>query len=175
MKSLKDQLARDFVYYLKLHHNIIVMQDENITSWIKGNHGKKVWHSILGRVKELLMNDIHIQVVVLDRFIPTTKFCPDCGQMHKTLKVWDREFVCPECGTLSDRDVHAAQNMVWIYKECVKHNIVPADRRVITRADFDRLWSMVFGSSASNRVEGMPDDCTGSVQRLSPVSQSVAL
>ena len=113
--------------------------------------------------------------MVLDRFIPTTKFCPDCGQMHKTLKVWDREFVCPECGVISDRDVHASANMVWIYKECVKHNIVPADCRAIMRADFDRLWSMVFGSAASNRVEGMPADCTGSVQRLSSVLQSIAL
>ena len=60
MNSLKDQLAKDFVYYLKLHHNIIVMQDENLSGWLKGNHGKKVWHSIMGRVKELLMTDIHI-------------------------------------------------------------------------------------------------------------------
>ena len=58
-----------------------------------------------------------------------------------------------------DRDVHAAQNMVWIYNECLKHNIIPSDGRVITRADFDRLVSMVFGSSAANRVEGMPADC----------------
>ena len=99
MKSLKDQLARDFVYYLKLHHNIIVMQDENITGWIKGNHGKKVWHSILGRVKELLMNDIHIQVVVLDRFIPTTKFCPDCGH-----RLEERGGFCPECGHELERE-----------------------------------------------------------------------
>ena len=85
MDSLKDHLSKEFVHYLKLHHDIIVMQDENLTGWLKGNHGKKVWHSIMGRVKELLMKDIHIQVVVLDRFIPTTKLCPDCGQLHKAL------------------------------------------------------------------------------------------
>lgn len=168
MNSQKDHLAKQFVHYLKLHHDIIVIQDENLMGWLKANHGKKVWHSIMGRVKELLMNDIHIQVVVLDRFIPTTKLCPDCGQLHKTLKVWDREYVCPECGCLSDRDIHAAQNMVWIYKECVKHNIVPADCRAITRADFDRLWSMVFGSRTSDRVEGMPADCA----EVSSASQS---
>lgn len=108
MDSLKDHLSKEFVHYLKLHHDIIVMQDENLTGWLKGNHGKKVWHSIMGRVKELLMKDIHIQVVVLDRFIPTTKLCPDCGQLHKALQVWDREYACPVCGSLSDRDIHAA-------------------------------------------------------------------
>ena len=27
MSDKKDELARDFVHYLKLHHDIIVMQD----------------------------------------------------------------------------------------------------------------------------------------------------
>jgi len=161
MNNLKDELARGFVQYLRLHHDTIVMQDENLSGWLKGNHGNKVWHSVMGRVKELLMNEKCIKVVVLDRFIPTTKFCPHCGQMHKSLKLWDREYVCPNCGQSMDRDVHAAQNMVWIYKECLKHQIIPMDGREITRADFDRLVSMVFGSSAADRVEGMPDDCNG--------------
>ena len=160
MTNLKEELARQFVHCLKLHHNTIVIQDENLSEWLKCNHGKAVQHSILGRVKELLMNDIHIKVVVLDRFIPTTKFCPHCGHMHKLIKVWDRAYVCPHCGQQMDRDVHAAQNMVWIYKECLKHNIIPADGREIKREDFDRLVSMVFNSrNTVNRVEGMPDDC----------------
>ena len=158
MNNKKDELAREFVHYLKLHHDVIVMQDENLSAWLKTNHGKKVWHSVMGRVKELLMNERFIKVVVLDRFIPTTKFCPHCGQMHKSLQMWDREYVCPNCKRRMDRDVHAAQNMVWIYKECLKRHIIPANGREITRADFDRLVSMVFSGNA-NRVEGMPDDC----------------
>ena len=164
LNNKKDELAREFVHYLKLHHEEVVMQDENLAGWMKGNHGKTVWHSVMGRVKELLLNERFIKVVVLDRFIPTTKFCPHCGQMHKSLKLWDRTYVCPKCGRSMDRDVHAAQNMVWIYKECLKHHIIPTDGREITRADFDRLVSMVFGSNAADRVEGMPDDCN----RLEP-------
>jgi transposase len=74
------------------------MQDENLSAWLKTNHGKNVWHSVLGRVKELLMNEKFIKVVVLDRFIPTSKFCTHCGQMHKSLQMWDRTYVCPHCG-----------------------------------------------------------------------------
>jgi putative transposase len=158
MNNKKDELAREFVHYLKSHHDTIVMQDENLSGWLKTNHGKKIWHSVLGRVKELLMNEQFIKVVVLDRFIPTTKFCPHCGQMHRFLQLWDREYVCPNCKRQMDRDVHAAQNMVWIYKECLKYHIIPADGWEITRADFDRLVSMVFSGNA-NRVEGMLDDC----------------
>ena len=108
MTNLKDELARKFVHYLKLHHEKIVMQDENLKAWQKSGHGKKVWHSIMGRVKELLKNEREIDVIILDRLIPTTKFCPHCGQMHKLIKVWDREYVCPYCDEHMDRDVHAA-------------------------------------------------------------------
>ena len=93
---------------MKLHHDVIVIQDENLSAWLKTNHGKKVWHFVLGRVKELLMNEKFIKVIVLDRFIPTTKFCPHCGQMNKLIKLWDRTYVCPLCGQQMDRDVHAA-------------------------------------------------------------------
>ena len=50
--------------------------------------------------------------------------------------------------------------MVWIYKECVRNNIIPSDGREIKREDFDRLVSMVFSKNA-NRVEGMPVDSRG--------------
>lgn len=161
MNTKKDSLAKNFVNELKKNHNIIVIQDENLTGWLKSNHGNRVWHSILGRVKKLLLEDKFIPVIVLDRFIPTTKFCPHCGQMHKMIKMWDREYVCPHCGCVMDRDVHAAQNMVWIYENCIKYNIIPMDGREIKRADFDRLVSMVFNSNV-NRVEGIPNDCTES-------------
>ena len=50
--------------------------------------------------------------------------------------------------------------MVWIYKECIEHNIIPSDGREIKREDFDRLVSMVFSNNA-NRVESMPVDSRG--------------
>ena len=50
--------------------------------------------------------------------------------------------------------------MVWIYEECVRHNIIPSDGREIKREDFDWLVSMVFSKNA-NRVEGMPVDSKG--------------
>ena len=54
---------------------------------------------------------------------------------------------------MSDRDTHSAELMLWIYKMCVEKNIVPQDAAVITRAEFDKLVSMVFGSNVI-RVEG---------------------
>ena len=108
MEKKKDALAIEYIHELSLHHNVIVIQNENLTGWLKTGHGKKVWHSIMGRVKQRLLNSRTLKVIVLDRFIPTTKFCPNCGHMHKLIKLSDREYVCPECGCVMDRDVHAA-------------------------------------------------------------------
>ena len=69
-------------------------------------------HSILGRVKKKLKTMSN--VTVLSRFAPTTKLCFHCGEIHKEIKLWDRVFRC-DCGVSMDRDVHAAQCMVWMY------------------------------------------------------------
>ena len=90
------------------------MQDENISGW-KKRFGKQVQHSVLGRVKAILKRNKNTHV--LSRWEPTTKLCTECGTMHE-MSLSDRRFVC-ECGVDMDRDVHAAQNMIAIYKSNV--------------------------------------------------------
>lgn len=46
----------------------------------------------------------------IDRFAPSSKQCP-CGYINKELKLSDREWTCPECGTTHDRDLLAANNI----------------------------------------------------------------
>lgn len=91
----------------------VVIQDENLRGWKRSGHGKAVQHSILGRVKKKLKTMDN--VTVLSRFAPTTKLCFHCGEVHKEIKLWDRVFEC-DCGVNMDRDVHAAQCMVWMYQ-----------------------------------------------------------
>lgn len=114
----------------------VIMQDEQLRAW-KRRHGKKVQHSILGRVKTRLMEKG--DTVVLDRFVPTTKLCRDCGFKNDSITVRDREFICPNCGVVYDRDIHAAENMVWIYE-----NIVGVERTEFKQADFKENLSRFF-------------------------------
>ena len=64
------------------------------------------------------LNENQINVVVLDKYVPTTKVCTECGCYHDDLKLSDRIFKC-DCGVEMDRDIHAAQNMVWFYENNV--------------------------------------------------------
>ncbi|MFL1376709.1 RNA-guided endonuclease InsQ/TnpB family protein [Nocardiopsis protaetiae] len=53
------------------------------------------------------------ELVVVDRFFPSTRVCsaPGCGYVHGKLPLDVREWTCPRCGTVHDRDVNAANNI----------------------------------------------------------------
>lgn len=122
----------------KLSKYQVVMQDEQINAW-KEKHGKKVQHSILGRVKSILM--MREDTKVLNKYVPTTKLCRNCGHIHDELSLWDRKYKCPMCGETEDRDVHAAKNMLWLDK-----NIIGVGRTEYTPADFKEGLLSFFGS-----------------------------
>lgn len=51
------------------------------------------------------------QVVVADKFYASSKTCSDCGHKLDDLPLSVREWTCPSCGTVHDRDVNAAVNL----------------------------------------------------------------
>ncbi len=50
-------------------------------------------------------------VVVADRFFASSKTCSACGHKLDDLPLSVREWTCPECGSVHDRDVNAAINL----------------------------------------------------------------
>ncbi|MGQ9612070.1 MAG: RNA-guided endonuclease InsQ/TnpB family protein [Chloroflexus sp.] len=54
------------------------------------------------------------QVVVIDRFYPSSKTCSECGQLLDELPLSARKWTCPKCGVHHDRDVNAAKNILAI-------------------------------------------------------------
>lgn len=51
------------------------------------------------------------QVVVADRWFPSSKTCSSCGTLRKDLTLKDRTLECHECGLVMDRDLNAAVNL----------------------------------------------------------------
>lgn len=51
------------------------------------------------------------ELIVIDRFYPSSKTCSRCGWKNKDLKLSDRTFVCKDCGMEIDRDLNAAINI----------------------------------------------------------------
>jgi IS605 OrfB family transposase len=51
-------------------------------------------------------------VLMIGRFEASSKTCNVCGSINQTLTLKDREWICADCGTLHDRDVNAAKNIL---------------------------------------------------------------
>lgn len=131
----KNDLANKIVHEFN-QYKTIVIQDEQLKNWHGNGHGKAIQHSILGRVKAKLLQNPN--TVVLGKTIPTTKLCTKCGQWHDEIKVWNRLFKC-DCGVEMDRDIHAAQNMVWFYE-----NNVGVGRTKVKRMEIKALVDQVL-------------------------------
>lgn len=112
------------VAHVILMNQTVFMQDEQIRNW-KRRYGRKLHHSIAGRLKTILTRHDD-QVVVLDKWEPTTKLCPICD--HKTtIPLNQRTYECSTCGYTAPRDVKAAQSMVWIGQNKYS-NQIPLER-----------------------------------------------
>lgn len=142
----KNDLANKIVHEFNQYQTIVI-QDEQLQNWHKNGHGKAVQHSVLGRVKAKLLQNPN--VVVLGKTVPTTKLCTKCGVWHDEIKVWNRTFKC-ECGVEMDRDIHAAQNMVWFYE-----NNVGVERTKVKRLEMKALvdQAIAMGSQLSSKKD----------------------
>ncbi len=51
------------------------------------------------------------QVVVADRWFPSSKTCSACGSVQQDMPLSVRQWICPDCGACHDRDLNAARNL----------------------------------------------------------------
>lgn len=53
------------------------------------------------------------RIVTVDRFYPSSQLCSSCGtQWSGTKNLSVRQWICPVCGAIHDRDVNAARNIL---------------------------------------------------------------
>ena len=132
LSNKKKDKANKIVHMLK-QYDTIVMQNEQLLKWHRQKGMSRiVQHSCMGMIKAKLKQ--LPQTIVLDKFIPTTKWCPNCHKMNE-LSLNDRTYKC-ECGYSNDRDIHSAQNMLNIKNLVLSDNLVPTEHREVTLMEF---------------------------------------
>ena len=107
----KKDTCNQFINYLTTTYDNICIQDENIAAW-KGSQmrgwGKRIQHSVMGGIISVLK--LRPETCIVDRFVPTTQLCPNCGTLNKH-SLEQRTYKCA-CGYTCDRDIHAARNIL---------------------------------------------------------------
>lgn len=53
------------------------------------------------------------QLIKIDRYFASSKTCVVCGYKIKKLPLYVREWTCPQCGEVLDRDLNAAYNILY--------------------------------------------------------------
>ena len=93
----------------------IVLEGLNIKGLIKNKHLSKSisdskWNEFRRQI-EYKAELYGIEVVIADRFYPSSKTCHVCGHVKRDLKLSVRTYRCDECGLVVDRDVNASINL----------------------------------------------------------------
>ena len=93
----------------------IVIEDLNVIGMMKNKHlSDSVRKQCFNKFRQYLTYKTElyrIELVVADRFYPSSKTCSQCGTIKKDLKLKDRIYKCPHCGTVIDRDYNASLNL----------------------------------------------------------------
>ena len=104
-------------------YDVIVVEDLNMQGMSRSLHlGKSVgdlgWGMFIQRLAWACEKNGCL-LVNADKWYASSKRCNDCGYEYKELTLSEREWVCPQCGCIHDRDVNAALNLRDYYYNTV--------------------------------------------------------
>lgn len=93
----------------------IVIEDLNVNGMLK-NHclAKAIANVSWNKFVELLAYKCDwygVNLLKIGRFEPSSKLCSKCGIINDELTLKDREWTCPNCKVVHDRDLNAAINI----------------------------------------------------------------
>jgi putative transposase len=93
----------------------IILEDLNIKGMVKNRHlSKSISDVSWGMFTEQLKYKADWfgrDILKVNRFYPSSKTCNVCGYIKADLKLSDREWTCPDCNTIHDRDINASINL----------------------------------------------------------------
>ena len=115
LTNIKENYLHLISNTLLNENQVICMEDLNVSGMMK-NHklAKSIQELSLNRFETILKYKsiwYNRHLINIDRFYPSSKTCSDCGYINNELKLSDREWICPDCGVLHDRDLNASINI----------------------------------------------------------------
>jgi putative transposase len=101
--------------YLTKNHGLVGVEGLNVRGMVKNRRlAKAISGANFGAIRmqvEYKAKLRGVDVVIADRFFPSSKTCSRCGHLKESLRLSDRTYRCPQCELVIDRDLNAAINL----------------------------------------------------------------
>ncbi len=143
-------------------NQVICMEDLNVKGMVKNhNLAENICEMNWGEFRRMLEYKAqwyNRKIVFVDRFYPSSKTCHNCGYINKSLTLKDRQWICPQCGEVVERDYNAALNILDEGLRILETTInVGCSTPELTLVDYptmdDRLSDEVLKSSGRLKQE----------------------
>ena len=101
---------------LVMENDVVYMENLNVKGMVKNhNLAKMISDCSWSELKRQLhykgdWDDTYIHEIF--RFYPSSKTCSNCGYLKNDLTLGIREWTCPKCSTIHNRDINAAINIL---------------------------------------------------------------
>ena len=123
LAKLHEKISNQRNNYLHQITSMLVNENQVISIEDLNVKGMMQNHKLAKTIQELSLYEFRRQLeykckfygrdlIIIDRFYPSSKTCHHCGYIKKDLKLNDREWVCNKCGHIIDRDYNAALNIL---------------------------------------------------------------
>ena len=113
---VRNDALHKLTTYLAKNHSKVVIEDLAVSGMLKNHHLAQAISDLgwgeFRRQLEYKCIWYGSELVVADRFFPSSKMCSNCGNIKKDLKLSTRVYKCKRCGLVIDRDLNAARNLV---------------------------------------------------------------
>lgn len=96
-------------------HQVIAIEDLSVKGMARGRLAKSIGDAGLGELRRQLTYKAQWygrDLIVIDRWAPTSKACSECGSVMDAMPLNVRTWVCPDCGAEHCRDINAARNIL---------------------------------------------------------------
>ena len=118
LKNARKYFIHQITKKLVLENDIVISETLKVKEMIEEKKFSKyltdVSLSEICRILEYKANYYGKRYIQIDSYYPSSQECSKCG--YKNEKVKDlsvRNWICPECGSVHDRDINASQNILF--------------------------------------------------------------
>ncbi len=111
----RKSVIHELTDYLVKNFNRVAIEDLNVSGMLRNHKLAKAISDVgFGMFREILTYKCKlysVNLVLVDRFFPSSKTCSKCGTKKDDLKLSDRIYTCNSCDLVIDRDLNASLNI----------------------------------------------------------------